>query len=311
MSDKEIYSVPLSYDSAINRGMRDKVYGGLEELLKLLTLSQEDFEQFGTDAFAFTASGNDRVPIFQHPIISKEGKVFVDARPFISSTGNIKNKNDYVFLRRRAIIELFWAKNSDEFGGQEGFIADVFGSWFSNGIGSSLNLPMQVSQELRILATIYYMALVQRDQGYKDSEDLIFMLLKVLPRMMRIPAQPIDDFFVGKEEAIFNLYKRTAVTKDAPLENLILAIGETIDDNYGVNKSSIYAALTRGAFVAANAPELVATAMELPPLFALMMDYSLTKGIYGKTTIGRVTLSLSRKHNVRRFEEFVKTIYEG
>lgn len=310
MSKDKLHNVPTSYTTITNIDQSKRVADITERLEKLMIIAPEDFKSVGPNAYALLSLYSDSIQSFNHPIITKDGKVFMDARPFLNRAGGIKNKADYMLLERRSNIELAWANDPFEFVGHEAFIGDIFGSWVANVMGSRLNLPLVDAMHLRILATIYYVALIQRDTSMNEEETIPF-LVRYISKITRIPAQPIDDFFTGNESHIHRLFLEAAGANTTPIKALLIAIESTMDEDLGIDQTTIYNSLTRGAFVASNAADIVAVALEVPPVFFLIVGYSLQKGIFGKTTIGQTALGLARKHDSRSLEAFIKQAQSG
>ena len=247
------------------------------------------------------------VPAFAHPIIYKD-QVLIDARAYVNKDGQIKDLSEYHLLRRRAAADLAWANDSMEFGSQADLVVDVFASWFANGVTRRMNMTMVENNQLRILAAIYYLHFLHRAEGLSDEETAI-TLLKVLPRILRVPAPMVDEILGALDkEAITKLYGYYGDKTPSSGEylNSMLELFNTLTDHsFKLTTPLVFNALTRGAFISANSPEMAAIAIEHPPALMVMIWYALQKGIHGKTTIGLTAGAVCRKHNEDKFNQFM------
>lgn len=299
--------IPTSYSTLLTRSQQDRISSVSPAIDKELTIGADATILKQEDHGVLAIIGEMNVPAFAHPIIHGD-QVIVDARALFNKKGDIKNNSEYLFLKRRAIMEREWVRSQEQFAAQGAYVVDVFASWFADGLTMRASMPIQTSTQLRILAAVYYTGRLQRESEEDiDRKDIIVKLLRVIPRYTRIPAQVVDDLFTGIEEKIASLY----TVEGNSLEALIKVFNDVTADEYEVTTNLVYNALTRNAFVAINAPELVGMAIEVPPLFFLMIEYCLQKGIYRKTTIGQKTDGLSRKHNVRGYQDFMASLLRG
>ncbi len=250
------------------------------------------------------------IPSFTHPIYHN-GQIYIDARAFVTKDGNIKDLFEFQLLRKRALMELAWIEDTAEFGSQFELIIDVFSSWFSGGIAKHLNMDMADGQYLKALAAIYYLHFLHRDMEVSDDETRI-ILTRQISRACRLPVTMLDDIFnnLGMED-IAKMYNYKGVEEYSStryLDDLCTIFNKLTNNVYKLNRATIYTSLTRGAFIAANSPELVAMAIELPPLFFLMVSFAMEKGYQGKTSIGIYTQSVMNKHDSKKFTQFINAI---
>lgn len=302
---KKIITSP-SYRTTVSSNQWSSVEKATNKLEQLRVIGDESLLTVGENIYALTDHGQDSIPTFLHPIVTKEGITYVDVRGYVNKQGAVRSRNDYNLAVRRGRMDQVLAMDPDLFMGQEAFVVDVFSSWFANGIGTRLDLPLLAVANIRILAAVYYYGLMNQPDLRDDTEETVTLLLKQLPKMTRIPSEVMSDLFSVSEAAIEDLYKVSANHEgESTLDVLVTVITTILESEYHIDKATIHQSLVNGAFVGIGAAQIVGVAIESPPQFMLLMEYSLQKGVYSKTTIGRNVNSLARRHNVSRFEKFM------
>lgn len=278
----------------------------------------KNYALYGSDNTKFQVENNvvilkgemSDINSFMHPFYI-QGKVFVDARAFITKEGNIKDLGEFQLLKKRAIVELAWIENKAEFGSQSEFIADVFSSWFSNGVAKRLNMNMQDAQYLRIIAAIYYLHYLHSSIDM-SPEEVKVVLIKVISKSLRVPTSMVEELIdtIGNEiiSELYNWKGKDEVVTSVKLNQLSNCFNKLTDDIYKLNTTLIYTCLVNGSFIAVNSPDFTAIAIEHPPMFFLMVHYALEKGIQGKTSIGLTVHSVNNRHDTNRYENFMKSI---
>ena len=129
---------------------------------------------------------------FLHPI-TYSGATYIDARAYVErKTGGLKNSPDYIFLRRRALIDLIWFNNREILSPLFPFVLDAFSTWVASGIQRSTGVNLLMATYFKIIAAIFYYSLLI-DNSLVNKEDIINTILMRLPRMINIPAQTIND----------------------------------------------------------------------------------------------------------------------
>lgn len=300
-----------SYSTILTRGLNDKMSKIGHELDKVLILNGSSTESLEFDKGCIIIKGEmDNIPAFAHPYVYKDS-VIIDARAFVTKEGNIKDVSEYHLLKRRAYIDLAWAMDTAEFGSQADIVTDIFASWFANGLTKRLQMTMVENQYLRILAAIYYLHFLHRSEGLSDEETAI-TLLKVLPRILRVPAPMIEDVLNAvNPEQITQLYAyagEKTPNSAVYLELLLSLFNQLTDNTYKLTTALVFNSLARGAFISANSDEIACIAIEHPPTLMIMIWFAMQKGIHGKTTLGVVVGSVSRRHNEDKFNTFMSSI---
>lgn len=304
-----------SYSTTITSGMKGKMSSIATELEKIMILNGTDSDSLRSmengQIIVLTGTA-ENVPAFAHPFYSND-KVFIDARPFTNREGGIKDSTEFNLLYKRAIVELCWIEDRVEWASQADFVVDVFATWFADGITRRLNMTMVENQQLRILAAIYYLRTIYRYNGH-DKADAYTTLLRVLPRMLRVPINMIQEItdVIGEENiADMFIFNQTDIEiNSAHLDKLCTHFNDLTDNAYKLNKSLVFQCLVRGAFICANSPEITSVAIEFPALMYLLIWYCTNKGIQGKTAIGLKVQALGRRHTADKFNRFMEEMFQ-
>lgn len=298
-----------SYTTHVTIGLYDKVNTIAMRLAKILMLNKNDtsFTQVKSNIYAL-AHDQDSVDAFLHPIIYKN-TAYIDVRPFTDMNGAIRNNNEYTLLVRRAILDLEWATNNDVFASQERFVVDAFASWFANGLARHTEVSLLTSTQFRITAAIYYLGIFHNAE-HASNEDVVLLLLKQLPQILRLPTGVIDDVITANEDAMVSLYLTPSGDVKSRLGQLITLLNIITQNEVQIDIGVIYNSLCRGAFIAANAVDLAAIAIEHPPMLMIMLAYVTQKSIQNNTTLGRAALGIMRKHDFNSFETFLSDLYK-
>ena len=302
-----------TYSTTITKSLHPKMEKVGKSIDKIIALNGTDTEALDvTDNIIAIKGELHDVPAFAHPFYHDE-HVIIDARAFVNKEGNIKDLAEYHLLQKRAKAELAWIEDTHEFGSQMDFVTDVFASWFSNGITKRLNMTMAENQQLRILAAVYYLHFLHRSEG-TDAIEANLILLRILPKILRVPATMVEEVLgaVGETEIgeLYSYEGEETPSSTNYLDALLRAFNNMTDDAHKLTQAVVMQSLTRGAFVAANSPEITSIAIEHPPTFYVMIYFALQKGVHGRTTLGVTTASVARRHNEEKFEKFMNTVFQ-
>lgn len=305
---KRIEMLSSSYSSLITKGMSDKTHFIANELSKIKVLDKDNTLLHKEGEHVFAVIGElEKVNSFAHPIISNKD-VYIDARAFLNKQGKLKDVQDFTFLVNRAKIELSWSDDPDGFSGHVGILVDLFASWFSNSLTIKSDLPLEVSTNFKILAATYYLGLLHRPEEM-SNEDISIRLLRLLPRILRVAAPLITRIMDTHSGMLESLYDHSLSDGyNSKLEELSRYLDIVSNEEYGINISTIFNVLSRGAFVGSNSPEITGIALEHIPTFAMIAYIVSLKGIQGRTSIGRTFDGIKRKHDVESFIDFIERL---
>ena len=296
-----------AYTTQITAGLFEKTTMIAARLAQLYLIDKSNpiFKQQSHTNIIALIGEQDDIPPFHHPIIYK-GQAYIDGRAFVNSAGILRNVYDFNFLVLRAQLDLEWTTNKEIFQGQEAFVVDAFASWFSNGLARNLELGLLAATNFKIAAAIYYLGIMHSMENMHKDE-VILTLLKMLPRIIRVPAQVIDDLIAQDEAAFIDLYLHKNTEKPEYFSNIhkLITILNTITNNeVTVDISVIYNSLARGAFITTNAVELASMAVEYPPVLIAMLILVNQKSIQRNTGLGQILFGIYKKHDIDSFEKF-------
>ena len=305
------YLTSNSYATFSTKHLADKMKHVGDTMEKLSVLHGADSTLIECTGDLITLKGEENhVPAFIHPYYYK-GKICLDARAYVNKEGNIKDLSEWQLLKKRGMMEIAWIEDRFDFNSQMDLVVDAFASWFSSGIAKRLNMDMVDAQTLKLYAAIYYMGLLNTSMEMPIDEVKI-VLVRNLTRTLRVPVTLVEELLDSSDmEVIAKIYNFKG-NEEPPAVNkihmLISVFNKITDGLYKLELATIYASLTRGAFISANSPELTAVAIEFPPMFFLMVSYAMDKGIHGKTTIGIAVNSIVRVHDGDKFRKFITGI---
>jgi hypothetical protein len=298
------------YDTTVTRGLKDKMVKMGISLEGVLALHGADSDNFTVRESVYALRGNaEQIHAFPHPVYHG-GKAFVDARPFTNNEGQIRNMAEFRFLEERGQMEVFWMHNTLEWAGHAGFVSDIFGSWMSNCVTRRLNMSIMENQQLRILGCIYYLRPLLMEMSASE-EDIIAMVVKLVPKYLRLPAEMVDTLITGHETVIAELFRYTGDKSEQPgyyLQKMCDIFNAVTDNSYKLNPAVIFQCCCNGAFICVNSQELASIAIEHPPTFMLMMYHCMQKGPQSKTNIGLTVQGLMKKHND---DAFIKMMHSN
>lgn len=307
-SKREKIEKANSYTTLANISERDnsiKIAKDFNQLVLLGADSDGVLEQEDDKVYSLR-SGMDNIHSFSHPIIYK-GNAFIDTRAFVGRDGKIRLGTDFKLLMDRAKLELLWMENSEVFTGISSILVDVFASWLSGSLSRRLDLDMDSVTTFRIVAGVYYMGLINREDDI-DVDEANIRILRMIPRLLRIPAPIINLLLEQYPGMLENLYRHTTDENRSKLSELTITLDELSNKNYDISKATLYGSMLNGAFIGANSSSTAAVALELVPTLANLIYLTRAKGIQSRTEIGRVVSGIIKKHDFDNFDSFMKKV---
>ena len=271
-------------------------------------VNNEDLFSINENISIVIGSDNTIAP-FNHPIVINDKPLIVtDIRPYINNQGKIRNINEYNFNIQRCKLDAEWESDRSSYLSQVDIVVDFFSTWFSNGLSSKVNTDLITTNAIKIISSVYYLSLMSRESTVTLSRDEIeIMLLKVLSRILKIPSNLIDEVLSADIDSIIDLYS-VDVSTAVRFDMLISILNEYTNNGYSFNKTLIYNALTKGAFISVNSAEVVAVSMEHVPLMTLLIHHGLVRHVQGRGSIARTVNSIKRKHEYNGFINFMNKL---
>lgn len=291
-----------SYSTLTTRNMQEQVEA-VGPKVTALRIADDDESTVRVNGDVLTLIGEvDGLSTFNHPVLYGDSAI-IDGRPFVNRAGELKNNSDYSFMVMRARVELRWSQEPDLFIAQAPVVTDVFSAWISNGLAMRYNMPLDLTIRVKALIAIYFYSLLHsRDI---DESEVPILLLKFLPRNLRMPAQLIEDVISDNEDLITRLFLTHPSDK---LPALITGLNAITQDAFDIDSVGLLNSVVRGSYVGANAAEVAAVAIEHPPLFFLLTLHTSTRGIQSRTGIGRAVGSVIKRHDGDAFTKYMSRL---
>jgi len=296
-----------AYDTLILRnkqGLKDSVNSALQRIL--LLGNDDDIEKLDDGKIVVIKGEFDKMPSLANPMLVKS-IVVVDARPLVNRAGEIKIGYEYPMLLERARLELLWQSDPDMFQSNVTFIVDAWSQWVTGALTNKLSLSATSMVDVKIITATYYLGVLHRAVSKDvDIDDINVQLLKLLPRILKIPASVIDERVLTPTVTMLaELYT------EHTLAMLIETLNSITNDDYSIDTGLLFNVVVGGAIVANNASEIAAISLEHPPTFFSMVHLTLSKGIQARTNLGRVVNGISRKHDIDTFNRLFDIIANG
>lgn len=300
---------PVSYTSVVNRGLAGHVESILEKIKEKRILDKDFLEPVNglENVFRIIREVKD-IPTFSHPIVSKEGEVFIDTRSFIQKSGNLKPSSDLVFLERRAALEADFVYNPGGYFQMKQLPIQIFSNWVSTNLASKLSLDIEYHAALKIMAAVYMHALLNQESTIKKDQ-IVNQLIRTIPQFTTIPSEIVIRHLEEVEESLVEFY--LAITEGVTQNMLKNCLNLGLPDELQIDTPTIIETLGRTALITSNRSEITAIALESPSTFlALLIEVSI-KGPNARTSLGQIVGYVERKHSGdwKRFTNFLTKRY--
>lgn len=238
----------------------------------------------------------ERVDQFLHPIYYK-GIEYIDTRPYTNKEGEVRDHYNHNNMLKRAMFDSLWIDERDDFYTISRFVIDAFSTWFSFGVQRNLNLSIQSSANVRVVAAIYMLSLFTTDKHMSDDETMA-RILRYIPQTIALPAVVVKELIDTHPTLILDMFRL-----ERPCISTITHVVSVItNEDLLINKGMIYNSLCRGAVMFSNGAEITSIGLEHPPTFIIMLASSLGS----KTSLGLSTVGIQRRNDVHGFNKFME-----
>lgn len=248
-------------------------------------------------------SAESEIPAFFHPYLIEnyQGASYLvtDVRAFRQGKGdawdaaafeaNVKNKTEYHLVKTRAAVELMWvAGERDQFRRQFGFAARVFAAWISQSVAKTFGLDIHEQYRVMAAAMYYYHCLFTMDNKLDSDAQEIAVVHTI--KATRLPEKEVKEIFEAMPE-IFDcrdLCKAIA----GSIQNIRL---ETFNLPLLLN-------LVTNTWYGLNAKDMIAVALEYPPVWTTIVFTAMTEKTYKSSPIARLVESQDRSGAANEFK---------
>ena len=259
------------------------------------------------------------IPLFTHPLELNnfKGKSYLctDIRPYIKSNNNsfdsfnpdgsnidsfISNKNGFSFALVRAILQLVWSNNEQNYIRTNlSFSGKIYALWLSEVISKGFALDPKDQIHLSIITHFFYQSLFYQEDVF--YEDIIQLFAMQTIKELRVPSNLVFEVFDKIKTPITNIKSYCEVVKSV-LENLRL-----VNFNEGVLITLISNSWYSYGI---NTMELLSIALEHPPTWATIVYYAVTDKNYNRTLISRISDRYGKgglsNHYIKAFNNIIE-----
>ena len=302
---KQETHVPLNaYQTKLLKTQQGRISGISDTIHKAILLEQND--GLVKEGLVYSVTGDvagETIPRFTLPVVDSEN-IYVDARAFVTRSGELKLGSEHPFLKELGMVEFEWQRNPSMFNNTLSQLVDIWSRWVANALDQSLNIHVLQSESIRAVCAIYWMGnILQLWQDPIAMEDSKTLLLKRLPRILSAPATLLSSNLL---EPLESEVHALLTDPDNRIDRLVSVIGLVTEDAYAIDLNTLYTACTQGAYVGANSAEVAGVALEHVPTFAVIVSVTGRRGIQGKTKIGRIAESVVRRSGLNELELSIK-----
>lgn len=255
------------------------------------------------------------VPQWNHPLVTKQGEVFIDIRPHVNHEGRIKNQREYDYLVERAMLEHVWNVEPEAYDVLTTVLPPIFAQWVCAMLASRFNAEYRDIEVYRVIMIIYYWFLMQPNgAGHETEADVETRILRMLTQKQRIPLPFVEEIL--SSDFTKELIKDFVKVGKVPLASALHTANALVESpTINLDDSTILIYLVDGSWFGFAGKELATMVTEHPPTLVHMLNLSLTVGMYRKTKIGGAVESIKRSRApldtaVRWLREMKEEYYE-
>ena len=290
---KDAYETTLTRNYNIAKIRSDLVKASISDQHFFTTTDADGKRHEGL--LLLTANAEDIPPVV-HPLSFSDQDtnmrlnetVVIDVRALVRSQAGgesyqVVNQHEYRFLLLRGQLVTLWHQQQYEtLANAHTLPASVYGRWFSQGLTHRLGLSADEQITVTVLATCFYLNAFYHEEALNNPEMADKRLLQLSRLCYSTPEQ------IAHLKPIFS----ELVT----LEDLIDHLKESIDNpridllSYGL----LVGILTYGWY-GANGKEIMAVAMEFPPIWIAVVMTALTSRVAKNSPVTRLLTPFTRK----------------
>lgn len=272
-----------AYDTTACKGF---LLGKLEDALEKARLTHNiDYAQDGYDhVFAIKRSPylQEAIPSFVYPVVvgdEGERRVYWDARPYMrpSSDGGqfIGNQNGYDGAKLLAVLQKIWLVESNKYLRNLSVLPlAAFCSWVGDNIGKRVALDPADQLSVTVLAGVLYLNnfMPNEDRTTHEKVEMVSLIAKAT----NIKPAAVYDI-VNDRPRIDNVDEFCDICQDYTHSTRLRDL----------NATTLFAILG-GTWYGANKAEMVAVALEWPPVWMTMVYLAITDRGYHHSAITRM-----------------------
>ncbi len=257
-----------------------------------------------------------KMPFFSNPItvdVNKKKYAVMDFRPFTVPTGNgclfsdvrIRSNTEYNLALDRLIFSLDWQIALDErrdslnfFKNNFNFATMIFSKWINRLLTQRFNLYPNESLAVEIICNFYYQSLYESFDQYKNDENDHKFLIHTI-KNTNAQESTVREIFnkLGKMNGVDDLCSNiSTILENVKLEGLNSAVLITIVGN---------------SWFGLNAKEMLAVALEYPPIFIPLVYNAAKEKTYKHTYLADVISHFAKAKDMREFLMNYKSLVDS
>jgi hypothetical protein len=206
------------------------------------------------------------IETFTHPIYH-DGTEYIDARPFVTKTGEVRMQNDYNFAVRRAILDLLWRETPNVFFLPElvNLMAKTFSDWIGNILSVNYLPDFRVLNTYKLLLMAHILAQTTSHTNMHESELESYMIKKARD-VLRLPHEFVLSALDMYPSAFENIFKNPG-----RVYYLTNGLSKIYGEEDYITERSLYSMISSGATMLPNSAVLARLAIENLPTFVAML----------------------------------------
>lgn len=231
---------------------------------------------------------------FLHPVIDVDNNcVYIDCRPYLNNKGRIRDRIGIQGAVLRGLLEVAYINGMQGFNEYSDTLTKVFSTWVNNQLTRSLNLEVQDSYIVEMVALWYY-TILTLNNGRIDNKDAEELFHKRCVSVLRLPGEFVKDASQSiNKVGMLNDVSAAKLGKGSLVATLAKYMKEGLNDNYDIDERSLVNGLGK-IHIGPFANEISMVAIESPAAFLFALMNANGNSMYNKMSIG-IALNKWRK----------------
>jgi len=283
------------YDTLSMRPFRENTRKVREAVQRNFAIGDGAFLQVSNSPIYKVVPGTETetVPQWNMPLAVLDGidVVAIDTRMFERANGQVVKAYEVTNMYARALCEAEWIRNKESYEGIVANLAGTYAEWVVLGIRRSQKLDPATEAIYHLAAMFYYWhRITVYGNDHVEPEDIPVWFEKFATRKFTSITPQMVQVFLSKVES------DDTFTRSMSLDD-VMAYANHVADNPSItlDTAGLIDLLLMNSWMGQSDKEIVAAAVEHPPLLAYMVFNAGTQTIYRRTLVGQAIETLSRR----------------
>lgn len=289
------------YNTHAGRAYANKVLRLEEELIGLST-SEDIVKPFDKNVLGLTNLADESIGQWEHPFYSeKVDKVFIDMRPYLTRTNELKDRFNASAFISRAQLEYAWVKEPEQFTAYMNELCSTFAVWMGNVLRTRFALSEIDIAKVKVVCVAHYVMAVLGRNGIlaTRTDELNSSVSRIATRVLRIPTNVVEQVFDNQVYAEF-------VSRRILDVNMFTAVLQNVCETpLDLTFDTLLQVSVPGAWAGKDDRQLTAIMFEHPPTLMWMIERYQTLGFFRKLGLGMAMESIRRQVDFDRVKRFV------